>query len=82
MKRSIQKSIRDTLIKKHVCYVLITCDAPSEDGEMQVEMTYEGDTALAAYLLQGAQSFIDQQELDQDFNDTNVVCSSKICYFE
>lgn len=82
MKRAVQKSIRDSLTKKHVCYVLITCDPPSEDGEMQVEMTYEGDATLAAYLLQGAKFFIDEQELDQDFNDKQVICSSKICYFE
>lgn len=76
MKRSVQKSSKEP--KKHVCYVLITCDAPSEDGKMQVEMTYEGDATLAAYLLQGAQSFIDEQE----FEEQRIVCSNKICYFE
>jgi hypothetical protein len=65
MKRNVQKLLKDTLAKQHVCYVLITCDAPSDDGNMQVEMTYEGDAALAAYLLQGAQSFIDEQEIEE-----------------
>lgn len=59
MKRDVKKQIEDKLAKRHVCYVLITCDAPTEDGEMQVNMTYEGDASLAACLLQGAQSFID-----------------------
>jgi len=59
------KSITSKLAKKHACYVLITCDDPSEGGEMQVKMTYEGDRTLASYLLQGAQSFMDEQELDE-----------------
>lgn len=46
--------------KKNCCYVLITCREPSEGGEMEVEMTYKGDAILASYLLQGAQSYIDQ----------------------
>lgn len=78
MKRSVQKNLKETLIKNHVCYVLITCDAPSEDGKMQVEMSYEGDATLAAFLLQGAQSFIDEQDTDKE----QVACSNKICYFE
>jgi hypothetical protein len=65
MKRDNVKQIRETLAKNHACYVLITCNEPTEDGDMQVEMTYEGDPTLAAYLLQGAQSFIDQQELQE-----------------
>ena len=62
MKPNETKRLTDTLSKNHLCYVLITCDAPSEDGKMAVNMTYDGDAALAAYLLQGAQSFIDDQE--------------------
>lgn len=42
-----------------MCYVLITCGQPSKDGKMQVEMTYEGDPVLAAYLVESAQQFID-----------------------
>lgn len=61
-KREMKKNLKESLTKNHVCYVLITCDAPSDDGEMQVNMTYEGDATLAAYLLQGAQSFMDEQE--------------------
>lgn len=78
MKRNMQKSFRDSLAKKHVCYVLITCDAPSDDGKMKVEMSYEGDAALASYLLQGAQSIIDEQDLE----GTHAAQSHKICSFE
>ena len=49
------------LATKHECYVLITCSRPDADGEMQVEMDYAGDIALASYLLQGAQKMIDEK---------------------
>jgi hypothetical protein len=49
--------------KKNACYVLITCEEPTPDGRMHVEMTYEGDTVLAAYLLENAQSILDDQLL-------------------
>jgi hypothetical protein len=62
MKSNKHKRLHNTLLKNHACYVLITCDEPSDDGDMQVEMTYEGDATLAAYLLQGAQSFMHDKE--------------------
>lgn len=62
MSRNEEDRIKRTLAKNHACYVLITCDKPTKDGHMQVEMTYEGDATVAAYLLQGAQSFMDEQE--------------------
>ncbi len=62
MSKNSYKDLQKALNKKPSCYVLITCGQPTEDGQMQVEMTYQGDTALAAYLLQGAQLLIDQEE--------------------
>jgi hypothetical protein len=47
--------------KKASCYVLITCGEPNQDGKMDVEMTYEGEPVLAAYLLENAQSIIDEK---------------------
>lgn len=41
------------------CSVLITCGHPSKDGHIEVEMSYEGDPALAAYLVESAQNMID-----------------------
>lgn len=54
--------VQRTLGQKHACYILITCDHPSLDGEMQVEMTYRGDTDLASYLIDGARYHLDQEE--------------------
>lgn len=68
MKRDDQKHIKQKLAKKHACYVLITCDEPTENGEMQVQMSYEGDAALASYLLQGAQNIIEEGEEDPSFD--------------
>lgn len=65
MKLNEDQRLKDKLSKNHLCYVLITCDRPSESGEMSVEMSYDGDAALAAYLLQGAQMFLDDQEEEQ-----------------
>lgn len=58
----ISEEIKAELSKDHTCYVLVTCNTPSADGKMQVEMSYEGDPVLAAYLLQGAQSFLEEQD--------------------
>lgn len=58
----VEKRIQKTLAKNHACYVLITCDEPTEDGDMQVNMSYAGDAVFASYLLQGAQSIIDEQD--------------------
>lgn len=62
MKKRSRKHLQEVLDNDPSCYVLITCGQPSEDGQMQVEMTYQGDATLASYLIQGAQSFIDQEE--------------------
>jgi hypothetical protein len=62
MKKKSRQHLQEALDKNPACYVLITCGQPSEDGQMQVEMTYEGDAMLASYLIQGAQSFIDEEE--------------------
>lgn len=57
-----RKHLQEALDKNPSCYVLITCGDPTEDGQMQVKMTYQGDAMLASYLLQGAQLYIDQEE--------------------
>ena len=60
-KTNQDKSIKDKLAKNHACYVLVTCDEPSDDGDMQVEMTYHGDATLASLLLHGAQTYMEEE---------------------
>lgn len=62
MDKRSRKHLKDVLENDPSCYVLITCGKPAADGQMQVEMTYQGDVSLASYLIQGAQMFIDQEE--------------------
>ncbi len=57
-----KKSLLCDLAKENACYILITCGQPSKDGEMEVEMRYEGDACLAAYLIESAQGFIEKEE--------------------
>jgi hypothetical protein len=55
------KEIKKALAGKCACYVLITCTEPGADGQMQVEMNYEGDEALAAFLIENAGQVFDDQ---------------------
>lgn len=57
--------IKQTLSKQHSCYVLITCNAPKKNGSMDVEMSYEGDVALAAMLIDGAREII-QEHIEEE----------------
>ncbi len=58
-KHAVPQNVTNVLSKNNACYVLITCGEPCADGKMEVEMTYEGDACLAAYLIESAQGFID-----------------------
>ena len=62
MKDHVDEELTDKLTEDYACYVLITCDHPLQDGQMNVKMSYEGDPTLAAYLLQGAQTFLEEQD--------------------
>jgi hypothetical protein len=57
---SLEK-IRKSLSEHNACYVLITCKAPTQDGKMDVEMSYEGDEVLASYLVDNAQQVFDDR---------------------
>ncbi len=59
MKRGVDKAIKDRLAKNHLCFVLLTCNS-KQDGNIEAELTYDGDPVLASYMLQNAQSIIDE----------------------
>ena len=61
MGSDVHKQIKKLLKKDFKAYVLVTCKASSPDGFMQVEMSYDGDPVLAAYLMEGAQEKLDQE---------------------
>ncbi|MBS0625970.1 MAG: hypothetical protein JSS32_07965 [Verrucomicrobia bacterium] len=55
------EKIKKELGERHACYVLITCSEPSGSGKMEVEMSYEGDETLAAFLLENASQVFDEK---------------------
>ncbi len=61
LSKNAAQQLPQVLAGDKACYVLITCGQPSADGKMQVEMTYEGDACLAAYLIESAQGILDNQ---------------------
>lgn len=58
-KHEPKANLKKVLSDKTACYVLIYCDEPRSDGSMNVELMYEGDRSLAAYLLHSAQGALD-----------------------
>lgn len=54
----MHQKVHKALGEKHACYVLITCGEPNGQGKMEVEMTYEGDETLAAFLIESAHNVI------------------------
>lgn len=47
------------------CAIHITCHQSTEGGKLNVDMNYEGDTYLAAYLLEDALTYI-HQKIDEE----------------
>ncbi|MBS0621511.1 MAG: hypothetical protein JSR80_00930 [Verrucomicrobia bacterium] len=56
MRKAVIQKLLDQ--QRNACYVLITCGEPSEEGKMEVELTYEGDQDLATYLIESAHQYI------------------------
>ncbi|MFA5250506.1 MAG: hypothetical protein WC371_03770 [Parachlamydiales bacterium] len=61
-KRLLEKDLKDFLTRKYQAFVLVTCSEENDKGEMQVELSYDGDEDLVAYLLQGAAQVFDGEE--------------------
>ena len=56
-----QEEIQAALSEDNLGYVLVTCSRPNEQGDMQVEFSYDGEEILAGYLLDSARSVIDDK---------------------
>ena len=53
------EKIKKLLLKEHVGYVLVTARKTTNPDKLQVELSYEGETALASYLVDGAQDVLE-----------------------
>lgn len=56
-----EEMVKKALQKSCACYVLITCSEPDAEGKMEVEMDYDGDEALAAFLVENATQVFDDR---------------------
>lgn len=56
--------IKDILGDDFSCLILLTCETPTKEGEMPVEMTVEGDKDLAQLLLLQAPGYMSNFEGD------------------
>jgi hypothetical protein len=63
MRTDIHKRVKKLLEQDFEGYVLVTCRPATTDGQMQVEMSYEGDPILAAYLMDGAQQYLEEEDV-------------------
>lgn len=57
------QELKQALTEQYPCFVLITCSAPNAQGQLDVEMIYEGDAHLAAYMVETAQAFIEEERV-------------------
>ena len=48
------------------CIVLITCTQPGADGKMEVQLDYEGDETLAAFLVENAARGFEGQNISRE----------------
>ena len=54
-------NVLDAMGERCACCVLITCVQASQDGNMEVEMSFEGDESLAAFLIENASQVFDEK---------------------
>ena len=57
----ILSEIKEKLGDKCSCCVLITCSEPAKNGKMEVEMHFEGDETLAAFLVNNASQVFEER---------------------
>ena len=55
------ESAKKILGEACACCILISCTEPKKDGNMDIEMHYEGDEILAAFLLESANQVFEER---------------------
>ena len=58
---AVLDSAKKILGEECVCCIVISCSKPSRDKQMEVEMHYEGDESLAAFLLESANQVFEEK---------------------
>jgi len=62
---NFHEDVRTLLCDDHVGYVLVTCRKTTQAGKLEVEVSYEGEPDLACYLVDGAQSYFENEFLGE-----------------
>ncbi|HEV7736520.1 MAG TPA: hypothetical protein VGO47_04005 [Chlamydiales bacterium] len=60
------EKLKSLLAKKNACYVLITCSKPTPDGQMDVELNFEGDIDLAALIVDNASQVFHEKRAQKE----------------
>lgn len=58
--RTAHQRVKDLLCTGHVGYVLVTAKKTNQPDNLEVEFSYEGEVALASYLVDGVQEVLDK----------------------
>lgn len=61
-KKNIKRFLKKKEKGRTICYVLLTCEEPSDEGKMNVEMKYEGDQYLASYMIERASKIMNGEK--------------------
>lgn len=61
-KKEVKEILKRRKKGKTICYVLITCSEPNDDGTIEVEMNYDGERWLAAYLIKSASGILEDEK--------------------
>lgn len=62
----VMSKVKKALGDQCACFVLITCSHPGADGKMQVEMNFDGEESLAAFLVDNASQVFDDRIAQQE----------------
>ena len=60
------EKLKQLLAKKNACYVLITCSKPTLEGQMDVELNFEGDIDLAALIVDNASQVFHEKRAQKE----------------
>lgn len=62
----VMSKVKKALGDQCACFVLITCTQPNAEGKMNVEMHFEGEESLAAFLVDNASQVFDDRIAKQE----------------
>lgn len=65
-KEAALELLKKNLSKDYACFVLISCTNPDAKGKMEVEMDFEGEETLAAFLVENAAQVFAERDISRE----------------